>query len=85
MIWVPTVFSHGNVRVVVFTRNEHEPPHVHVEHPDGVVVVLLDEKTHQAVLREAGRKVKPGAVRAIVQLVDEHFSECLAQWERYHR
>ncbi len=82
---MPTVFRSGSVRVAVLTRNEHEPPHVHVEHPDGTVVVLLDEQTRSAVLREASRRVKPTDVRAILELVDERYDECMATWETYHR
>jgi hypothetical protein len=64
---VPTVFRGGNVRVAVLTRNEHEPPHVHVEHPDGVIVVLLDEKTKTAQLREATRKMKVADERGRIE------------------
>jgi hypothetical protein len=42
---VPTILRVGKLRIAILTRNEHEPPHVHVEHPDGTIVVFLDEKS----------------------------------------
>jgi len=58
---------------------------VHVEHPNGVIVVVLVEQAGFARLREASRHVKARDVRAVVDLVDAHFDELLAAWELHHR
>ncbi len=47
---MPTILRVGNLRIAIFTRNEREPPHVHVEHPDGALVVKLVEETRSALL-----------------------------------
>ncbi|GAC1404497.1 MAG: hypothetical protein NVSMB64_07810 [Candidatus Velthaea sp.] len=85
MAAVPTVLRTGNIRIAVFTRDEHEPPHVHVEHPNGTVVVLLDEKAGAARLKEASRNMRARDIRAIVEFVDEHFDKLLTAWETYNR
>jgi hypothetical protein len=82
---VPTILRVGNLRIAILTRNEHEPPHVHVEHPDGTLVVLLDEKTRSARLREKSRNVKAVDVRNVVAVIDRNFDGLLAAWERIHR
>jgi hypothetical protein len=82
---VPTILRVGKLRIAILTRNEHEPPHVHVEHPDGTIVVFLDEKTRSARLREKSRGVKAIDVRYVVAVVDSNFDFLLAAWERIHR
>jgi Domain of unknown function (DUF4160) len=82
---MPTILRVGTLRIAILTRNEHEPPHVHVEHPDGTIVVFLDEKSRSARLREKSRNVKPADVRNVVAVVDRNFNYLLAAWERIHR
>jgi hypothetical protein len=82
---VPTILRVGNLRIAILTRNEHEPPHVHVEHPDGTIVVFLDEKSRSARLREKSRNVKSADVRDVVAIVDRNFDHLLAAWERLLR
>lgn len=73
-----TILRIDGFRIAILTRDEHEPPHVHVEHPNGTVVVLLDERSRQARLREKARGVAARDVRRVVEVVDEHFAELLA-------
>lgn len=82
---MPTILRIHGFRIAILTRDEHEPPHVHVEHPSGTVVVLLDERSRQARLREKASGVAARDVRRVVEVVDEHFAELLAAWERIHR
>jgi hypothetical protein len=82
---VPTILRVGKLRIAILTRNEHEPPHVHVEHPDGSIVVWLNERSREAKLRESSRRVRAGDVREAVAAVDRHFEILLAAWKRIHR
>jgi hypothetical protein len=82
---VPTILRVGKLRIAILTRNEHEPPHVHVEHPDGTIVVFLDEKSGSARLREASRSVKSNDVRGVVAVVDRNFDRLLTAWVEIHR
>jgi hypothetical protein len=82
---MPTILRVGNLRIAILTRNEHEPPHVHVEHPDGTIVVSLDERTHTATLRESSRRVRRGDVRQVVAIVDLYFDRLLDAWKQIHR
>jgi hypothetical protein len=82
---VPTVLRVGNFRISIMIRDEHEPPHVHVEHPDGKIVVLLDEISRQARVIRATRRLKSHDIGTIEDLIDCHFIELLAAWETIHR
>jgi hypothetical protein len=82
---VPAILRVGSIGVAILTRNEHELPHLHIEHPDKFVVVLLDEKLQFAHLREASRGIRASDVRNIVDIVDRNFDKLLAAWESIHR
>ncbi len=82
---MPTILRAGKLRIAILTRNEHEPPHCHIEHPDGPIVVNLDEATGEAVLREAGRRVGKKDVSEALKIVNENFAGLLAAWEQIHR
>jgi len=81
---VPTILRVDDLRIAIFT-DDHEPAHVHVQHPDGIVVVLLDARTRRAVLRGRSRGVSARDTRRIVEIVGEHFETLFAAWERLHR
>jgi len=58
---------------------------VHVEHPSGSLVILLDETTRKARLREKSRNVTARDARTALRIVDAHFDVLLVAWERIHR
>lgn len=72
------------MRFIIYL-NDHEPPHVHVELPDGEVVVILDETTRAVHVREKLGIVRPQDLVRIDALVGEHFETFIATWKRYHR
>lgn len=71
--------------MAIFTRDEHEPAHVHVKHPDGFLVILLDETSRSGKLREKSRNLKSVDVRDAIRIVNENFDLLLDAWERIHR
>lgn len=81
---MPTVLRFRAMRFIIYL-NDHEPPHVHVELPDGEVVVILDETTRAVQIRDVFGVVRPQDVVRIDALVGEYFETFIATWERYHR
>ena len=79
---MPEVFRQGSfvVRVLLPPR-EHGPAHVHVECPDGVVVVTLEPRIG---IRELYGKVKPNTVRDVLTAIHDRYDECIAGWRKYH-
>jgi Domain of unknown function (DUF4160) len=82
---MPTVLRIGSMRFAIHLRDEHEPPHVHVDHPDGTVVVVLLEASRKTAVREAHGSVSAAEIRRITIIIEEHFETLLAIWSRYHR
>jgi hypothetical protein len=82
---MPTVLRFGSMNFRIHLRNEHEPPHVHVFHPDGEVIVILDEVTGTARVRKYARTVRANDVTRIETIATEHFETLLDVWILYHR
>jgi hypothetical protein len=82
---VPTIFRFRNTTFTIYTRNEHEPAHIHADHPDGVVAVILDETSRTGVYRDQKGDVGTKDVNWIVDAVTDQFELCIAAWEQYHR
>lgn len=82
--WVPTVLRMGRFRVLILLPpREHEPPHVHVWHAGGEVVIELPAGDRpQAVRSVAG--MRTADVTAAFWLVEEHADYLLQCWRRYH-
>jgi Domain of unknown function (DUF4160) len=85
IVTMPTVLRYGSMRFQIHTRNEHEQPHVHVDSPDGEIVVILDEETPAVVLREAGRNVRAIDITRALVIAWEHFETLIKVWTEYHR
>jgi Domain of unknown function (DUF4160) len=85
IIAVPTTLRVGSLDIIINLRGEHEPPHVHVRHPDGFVIVVLDEATHTVWVRDANRRISGHEVRRVAAIVQQHFDLLLATWSFYHR
>jgi Domain of unknown function (DUF4160) len=80
---VPTIFEQDGYRVKVFIRNEHRPPHVHVERAGAYIAVLIS--LAGAEYRDsAGRKPTEREIRRAVAIVRARLQECLFAWNRYH-
>jgi uncharacterized protein DUF4160 len=82
---VPTIFEKDGYRVVIYTRNEHGPPHVHVLRGDTVIAISIEGGV--ARFRPgAHRSRKPPErdVRRAEAIVAERIRDCVAAWNRYH-
>jgi hypothetical protein len=80
---VPTIFEEDGYRVSVFTRNEHKPPHVHVERAGTRIAVLIS--LSGAEYRDStGRKPTEREIRRAVAIVRSRLQRCLFAWNRYH-
>jgi Domain of unknown function (DUF4160) len=73
------------MRFEIHLRNEHEPPHVHVDLPDGEVVLVLDELTGSVYVRDKDRAVRAVDAARAVTIVTQHFNVLLEIWSYYHR
>src|ERR1700733_841234 len=85
IVAMPTVLRLGSMRFQIYTRNEHEPPHVHVHLPDGEVVVILEEAVQAVILRDAARNVRTVDVARILAIAEDHFETLIAVWSYYNR
>jgi Domain of unknown function (DUF4160) len=79
------VLRFGSMRFEIHIRNEHEPPHVHVDLPDGEVVIVLDELTSTVYLRDKSRDVRAVDVARASTIITQHFDVLLEIWSYYHR
>jgi Domain of unknown function (DUF4160) len=82
---MPTVLKFGSVRFAIHIRDEHQPPHVHVYHPDGTVVLILAETTREVRVRNVQGKLTTSDVSRMKTIAEEHFETLIAIWSRYHR
>jgi len=82
---MPTILRVGSLDIAINLRDEHEPPHVHVRHPDGTIVVVLDECTGTVWTRHSKGNISSSEIRRIMSIVDEHFEMIVATWSFYHR
>jgi hypothetical protein len=80
---VPTVFVLDGYRVQVYTRNEHQPPHVHVERAQTSIPVLIGEEVRWRGDWD-GRRPTDRELRRGVEIVGSRLADCLAMWNRYH-
>ncbi|MBV8644887.1 MAG: DUF4160 domain-containing protein [Candidatus Eremiobacteraeota bacterium] len=81
---MPTILRYGAMRFQIYV-DDHEPPHVHVVVPGGVVVVLLNERDRNAVARDEWGAISSHDVRRATVVAAEHFETLLEAWIRLHR
>jgi hypothetical protein len=80
----PIVLRAGGFSVRIYLPpREHEPPHVHVVGVGGEAVITLGDANRPPALREVYRLRAPEVLRAY-RLVEEHQTELLVQWRKYH-
>jgi len=80
---MPTVLRESGFRVVIYTRDEHPPAHVHVWKAGGEAVIRLGDGGELPVIHEVSGMPKRDARRAL-DLVTEHQGLLLARWEEIH-
>ena len=80
---MPTVLRESGFRVVIYTRDEHPPAHVHVWKAGGEAVFQLGGEAELPSLREVNGMPKRDARRAL-DLVTAHQESLLARWEEIH-
>ena len=77
---MPTALRIGAFRFHFYSDEGNEPPHVHIETPDGECKFWLDP------IRLARNKgVPPVVIRAIEKLVFEHRNFLTEKYYAYHR
>lgn len=80
---MPTVLRESGFRVVIYTRDEHPPAHVHVWKAGGEVVIHLGDAEESPSLREVNGMSKRDARKAL-DLVTEYQDFLLTRWEEIH-
>ena len=78
---MPTLFRHGEYRVVIFT-NDHPPPHVHVVN-DGYATIAVGTNIHSVRILEA-RGIPRPVVRAIIATIIDRRLMVYSAWKHIH-
>ncbi|MEA4949329.1 MAG: DUF4160 domain-containing protein [Petrimonas sp.] len=77
---MPTVLRIGSFRFHYYSDEGNEPPHIHIETPDGECKFWLDPIK---LVRNKG--VSPSTVRNLEKLVFEHQSFLLEKFNEYFK
>lgn len=81
---MPTVLRVAGFRVVIFLPpREHQPPHVHVRHATGEVVIELATSGRPQIIRDAVGMRNPDVATAF-WIVEAHTDHLLSRWRDYH-
>lgn len=75
---MPTVLRSGPYRLLFYSADAEEPPHVHVERDDNTAKFWLSP-----VRLQSSGGFKPVEVRRIQQLVEQHREALLRSWDAY--
>ncbi|QSV46642.1 DUF4160 domain-containing protein [Geobacter benzoatilyticus] len=76
---MPTVLRIGSFRFHFYSDERNEPPHIHVETPEGECKFWLDP-----IVLARNKGVPPLVVRAIERLVFEHQVYLKEKYHEYH-
>lgn len=76
---MPTVLEIGSYRFHFYSDERNEPPHIHVETPEGECKFWLD---HIRLARN--KSVPPRSLRDIEKLVFEHVTLLLEKYNEFH-
>jgi len=69
--------------MIFLPPREHEPPHVHVRHSHGEVVIELETgRTPQRICEISGMRAND--VAAAFWIVEEHAEYLMACWREFH-
>jgi len=80
---MPKVIEVEGYKVMVYTRDEHPPAHVHVEKNGSKIKVLLYEDAAEFHSYKGDKPSEPQAKRA-TEIVAEHLADCWSVWRTYH-
>jgi len=75
---MPTVLRAGPYRLLFYSSDAEEPPHVHVERDDNSAKFWLSP-----VRLQSSGGFKPVEVRRIQRLVEQHREALLRSWDAY--
>jgi 1-acyl-sn-glycerol-3-phosphate acyltransferase len=75
---VGTIVTFKSIRFIINSK-DHDPPHVHVVHPDAKVRINLE--TFEPMDDTA---FSAPALREIIEKVKEHKEELLDEWRRFN-
>lgn len=86
---MPLLVRAGDVEVLIRTRDEHPPPHVHVSKKDAWEIRVRIDNQEVAYWGKVANKCKPrrprlAAVDAALHLVAKHHDRACALWEAAH-
>jgi len=77
---MPTIARRGPYRVYFFSRDMHEPPHVHVDRDDKTAKFWLEPVT---LARNIG--FQPREIREVYRIVSKEAAFFLEAWRGYFR
>lgn len=80
---MPTPIKEAGFLVMIYTRDEHPPAHVHVWKAEGEAVIYLGDETTAPSLHEVNRMSAKDARRALA-IVEGHQDLLLGEWRRIH-
>lgn len=81
---MPTVITQDGFEVVIYTRDEHLPPHVHVWKAEGEVVINLgDINTGPEIHEVNGMPIRDA--RKALNIVEDNQNHLLARWNEIWR
>jgi hypothetical protein len=81
---MPTVTREDGFEIIVYSGNEHRPPHVHVFKNGATIRVAIgDELTYPHVIGKGNTIAGRELVKA-VRLVKKHQATCSNIWRRIH-
>lgn len=76
---MPTVWTKGKLRIVLRTRNEHNPPHVHASLGDKSASIEI--RTLKVTANTGFNLPDLNEIAEVIELHQEHWLEL---WEQYH-
>ena len=79
---MPTIYVVDGFTVAIYTR-DHRPPHVHVFHRDGEVVIAIGEPGEDPEVR-AVYGLRTWEVARAVEIVRENQAAIRDAWREYH-
>lgn len=81
---MPTVLRVAGYRVLIYLPpREHGPPHVHIRHGRGDIVIELSQSADPPKIRRISRMKNQDAVVAF-WIVEQHAEFLLRCWRKYH-
>lgn len=84
IVQLPTVLRVAGFRMVIFLPpREHAPPHVHVRHVDGEVVIELGSRRQRGIIRSVFG-MRDHDVRRAVAIVESHLEYLHDCWSQLH-